>query len=260
MVERADPHPPDLDHRPGGVGGIDFALHPGRLDTESRDVGFFAYVDLATGGIGFAHTAGVGPTPVTVEADIDSDQNTFAGPSVSFDSSENFFVAYVFIVKTGSPQDTVSVRLKSVVDIEKGTFSNPPAIIDGPSRALNVRTPTSIARTLFTGCVAYFDLASKTLKASIADPSVGQALLETVAANLNGFVTPSAAARQNQFRVAFADADAVKLASRSDAGVWTIETVEAVSAASPSLAYDNSGTANIAYSAGGKVRYARGSA
>src|SRR5882672_2952742 len=46
---------------PGGVGSVAFALHPGRLDTESRDVAYFVYVDLATDGVGFAHTGSLGP-------------------------------------------------------------------------------------------------------------------------------------------------------------------------------------------------------
>ena len=51
--------------------------------------------------------------------------------------------------------------------------------------------------------------------------------------------------------------DAVKLASRSPSGTWTVEAVDAVSAGSPSLAYDNAGTANIACVAGGTLKYAR---
>lgn len=243
------------DHHPGGVGAIDFALHPGRLDTESRDVGYFAYVDLASDGIGFAHTGSIGPTPVLVE-DQPHDTTQFAGPSASFDPSENFFIAYLGIFKSGSSQDSVSVRSKHIVDIEKGTFSNPPTIIDG-SQSINVRTQTSIVRTFSRGCLAYFDMASKTLKASVEDLTAGLSEIETVATNVTNNVTPSAAAKQSEFRVAYADADAMKLASRSEAGVWTIEAVEPVSGGAPSLAYDNAGTANIAYAAGAKLRYAR---
>ncbi len=240
------------DHRPGGVGAIDFALHPGRLDTESRDVGFFVYVDLATERIGFAHTAGIGPTPVTVQDDP-NDLIQFSGPSASFDPSENFFVAYLGIFQTGAPQDTVSVRSAHIVDIEKGTFSTP-TVIEG-SQFINVRRPTSIVRTFSGGCLAYFDIASKTLKASIN--SGGLSSIETVAANVGNIVTPSAAAKGSDFRVAYADIDAMKLASRSRSGDWTIEAVEAVSGGSPSLVYDNAGTANIAYAAGAKLKYAR---
>jgi len=81
--------------------------------------------------------------------------------------------------------------------------------------------------------------------------------IETVAANVNNIVTPSAAANRGDFRVAYSDTDAVKLASRSPSGTWTVEAVDAVSAGSPSLAYDNAGTANIAYVAGGALKYAR---
>jgi hypothetical protein len=240
------------DHRPSGVGVVDFALHPGRLDTESRDVGYFVYVDLATDGIGFAHTGSIGPTPVTVQDDP-NDLTLFAGPSAAFDPSENFFVAYVGIFQTGAPQDSVSVRATHVTDIETGAFSEP-TVIEG-SQFINVRRPTSIVRTFSDGCLAYFDIANKTLKASVS--SGGLSGIETVATNVSSIPTPSAAAKQNEFRVAYADTDAIKLASRSRSGVWTVEAVEAVSGGTPSLAYDNSGTANIAYAAGGRLRYAR---
>src|SRR6185436_3783975 len=82
------------DHGTGGVGTLHFSLHPGELDTESRDVAYFAYTDLATDGVGFAHTGNIGPTPVTVEVPL-NDLITFGNPSASFDPSENFFVGYV---------------------------------------------------------------------------------------------------------------------------------------------------------------------
>jgi hypothetical protein len=237
---------------PGGVAGVAFALHPGRLDTESRDVGFFAYTDLATDGIGFAHTGSIGPTPVTVQL-APNGLTSFADVSVSFDSSENFFVGYASFFHTGAPQDFVSVLETFVVDIEQGTFATP-TVIEG-SPFINVRRPTSIARTATDGCLAYFDMAGKTLKAFVA--SGGIARIETIAANVNNIVTPSAAAKGNDFRVAYADADAIKLASRDRFGDWTIEAVDAVSGGTPSLAYDNAGTANIAYVAGGKLKYGR---
>lgn len=239
------------DHRPGGVSTIDFALHPGRLDTESRDVAYFVYVDPATDGIGFAHTGNLGPTPVTVQDDP-NDLMVFGGPSAAFDPSEGYFVAYVGLFETGGPQDDISIRATNVVDIESGTFS-PPAVIEG-SPFINVRRPTSIVRTFSGGCLAYFDIASKTLKAHVM--SIGFARLEAVATNINNIVTPSAAAQGDEFRVAYADSDGVKLASRSRTGTWTVETVDAVSAGSPSLAYDNAGRTSIAYVAGGELKYA----
>jgi hypothetical protein len=239
------------DHRPSGVGSIAFALNPGRLDPESRDVAFFVYVDLATDGIGFAHTGSIGPTPVTVQDDP-NDLFTFGEPSATFDPSEGFFVAYVGFFHTGAPQDTVSVRATLITDIEKGTFAAPAVIED--SQFINVRS-TSIVRTFSDGCIAYFDIAGKTLKASVSQ--IGSSSIETVAANVNNIVTPSAAANRGDFRVAYADTDAIKLASRSPSGVWTVEVVDAVSGGSPSLAYDNSGTANIAYAAGAQLKYAR---
>jgi hypothetical protein len=234
------------------VGEIAFALHPGRLDTESRDVGYFVYRNLTTDGIGFAHTGSLGPTPVTVQV-VETRVTTFGGPSTTFDPSEGFFVTYVGFFHTGAPQDSVSIRATVLTDIEKGTFADP-AVIDN-SPLLNVRRPTSIVRTFSDGCIAYFDVASKTLKASVS--SGGASAIETVATNINSVITPSAAVKGADFRIAYADIDGVKLASRSRSGVWAVEVVDAASAGSPSLAYDKSGTANIAYAAGGTLKYAR---
>jgi hypothetical protein len=234
------------------AGNIEFLLHPGRLDTESRDVGYFVYVDGASRGIGFAHTGNIGPTPVTVELDP-NERTDFAGPSAAFDSSENFFVAYTGITSTGAPADTIDVKSSHVVDIEQGTFSVPSVIEETPQ--INVRSDTSIVRTEFGGCVAYFDMANKTVKASVF--SGGAFGIETVATGVVVNDAPSAAKQRGQFRVAYADTGAIKLASRASSGAWTSEVVEAVGGRSPSLAFDNAGTANIAYVNGTKLRFAR---
>ena len=242
----------DPQHQPGGIANVALALHPGRTDPASRDAAYFVYVDLGSDGIGFAHT-GAGRTPTTVQMDPNH-MTTFSGPSAVFDPSENFFVAYVGIFETGSPQDSILIRTAHLTDNIQSAFSTP-LVVDG-SRSINVRRATSIARTSGSACIAYFDSASKTLKAAIN--LSGIAGIEPIATNINTFVTPSAAAaRFGDFRVAYADVDAVKLASRGQLPDWTVETVDAVSAGPVSLAYDSSGTAHIAYVAGGKVKYAR---
>src|SRR6476469_3958764 len=109
------------DHATGGIGTVHFSLHPGELDTESRDVAYFVYTDLATDDIGFAHTGNIGPTPVPVQVSSSShDLTTFGHPSASFDPSENYFVGYIRFFETGSPQKDVAVRETHVVDIEQG--------------------------------------------------------------------------------------------------------------------------------------------
>jgi len=239
--------------RPGGVDGIAFALHPGRLDRESRDVGYFVYTDLVHDGIGFAHTGNLGPTPVTVQED-QNDLLKFGHSSATFDPSENFFVGYIGFFRSGSSQDTVSVRSTHITNIETGTFADPTVIESSPF--INVKRSTSIVRTFGGGCLAYFDIANKTLKARVSSVGSGVERIETVAANINAIVTPSAAQNRGAFRVAFADTDAIKLASRSQSGNWTVEIVDGVSGGTPSVAYDNSGKANIAYAVGGKLKYA----
>jgi len=238
----------------GGVDGVAFALHPGRLDPSQRDVPFFAYTDLATGGLGFAHS-GIGPSPVAVDIDHGPTRTEFGHASATFDPSEGFFFAYVGSANLGAPNPQVSVRSAFVVDIEQGTISQVQTLEQ--SESINVIS-TGLARTAFEGCIAYFDLASKTVKSQFLSPDVPRS--EIIETNINS--GPPSAAQNGAiaapaFRVAYADANAVKLASRNQFGDWTVEIVDPVSGISPSLAYDNSGTAHLAYAAGGKLKYAR---
>lgn len=240
------------DHQPGGVSGLAFALAPGRLDPQERDAAFFAYVDLASGGIGFAHTGNVGPTPVKVEwSDGPPGLMSFGFPSAAFDPGEVFVIAYVGFQHSGSPQDNVSIRYTWITDIDKGKFATPGALEQSPQ--INVRTTPSAVRSATGDCVAYFDMANKTLKAFCGE--FGQARIETIASNINNNASPSAAVKDPNFRVAYADSGVMKLASRDQFGDWTVETVDAVSGGSPSLVYDKAGNANIAYEAGAKVKY-----
>jgi hypothetical protein len=180
--------------------------------------------------------------------------NSFLGPSAVFDGSENFFASYLSIFDTGSPQARVSVLATQLTDDTKGTFS-PPRMIDG-SQLLNVRRPISMAQIAGGSCIAYCDNTSKTMKAAVS--LLGGSDIETIASNVNTFITPSAAVgKSSNFRVAYADHDGVKLASRSQLPEWTVDTVDAVSAGPVSLAYDNSSTAHVAYVASGGVKYAR---
>lgn len=228
------------------IGAVHFSLRP------SNDVAHFVYTDLATDGIGFAHNGSLGPTPVPVHV-ASSDLVTFGHPSAAFDSSENFDVGYVKFFETGGPQNDISVLGTTMVGVQPVTFSQPVVVDDSPNLAVN--RPTSIVKTDFRECLAYFDVASKTLKASVSEAGLGS--IETVATNIKNVVTPSAAANGNAFRIAFADFDAVKLASRDRFGTWTLEVVDPVFGGPPSLAYDSGGTANIAYVTRGSLKYAR---
>ena len=113
--------------------------------------------------------------------------------------------------------------------------------------------PTSIAGETGSQCVACFDAADGTLKATIQDSGV--TAHETVARNVAATV-PSAAKHRGLFRIAFADDNKVKLASRNRLATWTIETVDAAGGAMPSLAYDSVSNCHIGYVAGGTLKYA----
>lgn len=57
-------------------------------------------------------------------------------------------------------------------------------------------------------------------------------------------------------RIAFADDNKVKLASRDRSANWTVETVDPAGGAMPSLAYDNEDHCHIGYVSGGTLKYA----
>jgi hypothetical protein len=232
-------------HPPGPVFNVAFALRPGRHDPENRDVAYFAYVDPMTDGIRFAHTGNFGPTPIDVEFGA-TDQTQYANPAVTFDLSDNFFLAYVGRWDGGGPAET-SVRLTHIT--MQGAF--PQSQVLEASQSINVRRAPSIARTFSDTCVAYFDSASKTVKAFVSGG------VEAVTGNVNTIFTPSAAMNANGgFSIAYTDTNGVNLASRSASGVWTIEVVDVVAGAgAPSLAYHNA-TAHIAYAANGRMKYA----
>jgi hypothetical protein len=183
----------------------------------------------------------------------DNNQVEFGHPSATFDSSGNFFIGYAKFFETGGPENDVTVLGTNMVGAQPVTFSPPVVVDDSPHLAIN--RPTSIVRTLFGGCLAYFDVASKTLKASVSASGISE--LETVATDVKNAITPSAAVNGNAFRIAFSDLEAVKLASRNQSGIWAVETVDPVFGQTPSLAYDKSGTAHIAYVKNGALKYGR---
>lgn len=184
--------------------------------------------------------------------EIPNDNSSFGGPSAAFDSSENFFIACVGVFHGGAPRDSFSIRQTHIVDIEKGTLAT--ATVIEASQLIDVTSGTSVARSGFGGCLAYLDMASKTLKASVS--SGASSSIEIVATGVDKNDTPSAAVKRGEFRVAYADSGGIKLASRSNSGNWTSEIVTAATGGCPSLAHDNSGTAKIAYAVGSRLIYA----
>ena len=141
-------------HADNSIGAVHLSLNP------RNDLAHFIYTDLATHGIGFAHTGNLGPTPVPVHVAA-NDLTRFGHPSAAFDPSGNLFVGYIKIFQTGGPQNDISILETHMVGVQPVTFSVPDVIDDSTNLAVN--RPTSIVRTFLRGCLAYFDFASKTL-------------------------------------------------------------------------------------------------
>jgi hypothetical protein len=248
----------------GGISGLALVVHPGQQIPELRDTPHFAYSDLGSLGVGYARL-GSEPSPIIVEIEDSSGgtgtiTHTFGFPSMVFDpETEEILIAYVGFVDEGGPT-AVSVRRKKILDPQAGTVS-PVTVFVESSTSINVSSPTSIARTggiIAATCISYFDSANKTLAASFFEAEVPDPIIETIESGVNSSipVALSAAANKGQFRVAYADANAIKLASRSRSGTWTVEVVDPVGGVLPSLAYDIFGRASVAYEQGGKLKYA----
>ena len=245
--------------RPAGIAAFDMGVHPGRLTPELRDIPQLVYADLTTGDLGYTQIGGTSHAPMSI-AQIGKDEEKAATQtglhaSMTFDpGSEEMHIAYVSHVEQESVT-LVTLRRKRIIGTQPLALS--PATDIEKSEAINVLS-TSIVRTGFSTCIAYFDLASRSVKAFFESADLpGCGRIEPVDSNIGATVEVSAAANRGQFRITYADANAIKLASRDRVGAWAVESVEAVSGKLPSLAYDNAGTANLAYATGGALKFAR---
>jgi hypothetical protein len=116
---------------------------------------------------------------------------------------------------------------------------------------------TSIASDL-SWCVAFGDFTGQTLNASFQDASLAEPHKEIVAAATFPVVSSVAKAPGKDFRIAYGDDNKLKLASRNQVGEWTVELVDSEGGDMPSLSYERSGSAHIAYAAGQRLKYAKG--
>ena len=112
---------------------------------------------------------------------------------------------------------------------------------------------TSIVGETGRQCIACYDGSDRTLKANIQESGV--VAHETVTKDIAATV-PSAAKHRGLYRIAFADDNKVKLASRDRLTHWTIEVVDAAGGAMPSLVYDNADNCHIGYVSGSTLKYA----
>lgn len=143
--------------------------------------------------------------------------------------------------RLGSEPSPITVEVEDSADSRPLTFGFPAMAFDPETEEIHI----AYVGILTQGGPAPF---VSVRRKKIPDPLKGTVSAQTIAL--------SAAANRGQFRVAYADANAIKLASRSRSGAWTVEVVDSMSGVLPSLAYDNLGTASLAYEQGGQLKYA----
>lgn len=245
---------------PRGVVNISLKLHPGRLSadlstTELKDAPTLGFHDLTSVSLAYARRVDGKFKPAVVAStaslatalDDSGVASTGMNLSMAFDRlSESLHLAY-----SSRVAEVQRLRRKRILDTTAGDLSSSDLLADDRI----VVGATSIAKGEGTTCVAFADITNRQLKAWVELFDLPEPSRELIAADVPGTV-PSVALNRGEFRVAYADNDNPKLASRDRFGKWSLEVIDPAGGAMPSLAYDKRGNAHIAYVAGSTLKYA----
>ncbi|MFD3997111.1 hypothetical protein [Streptomyces sp. NPDC058583] len=239
---------------PRGAQHISLRLHPGRFDSGLRDTPHLSYHDLF-----HPRLAYVAKTPEdgrltwkghVEEVDYPGDPHD-AGlhSSLVFDADETIGIAYF-----DDRADTYQ-RPKLAM---RGDFEWAKELLDGTTARGEFASmvPGLVGRD----AIGYYDVENKQIAVWIRDRAEPPARREVVARDVPRGAKPSLAATPTHaLRVAYVDAGGLRVALRSANDTWDVTTLDtATTAAWPSLAYDQTGAAHIAWVSGGTLKYARG--
>jgi hypothetical protein len=222
---------------------ISFVIHPGPFTTELRDTPHFLFRDGSQNGLGYTRL--INGEFETVKISPEATESGMFTSAVVDRNSEEINIAYVANLADPAHQMMHFIRVMDptaqVLSIDKGTLSVAPQL--GKGRYIRL---TSIAGETGRNCIACYDATDRTLKAFVQESGVvsHEKIVQNVGRN------------RGLYRVAFADANKMKLASRDRFLNWTIETVDATGGAMPSLAYDKANNCHIGYVAGTTLKYA----
>jgi hypothetical protein len=229
---------------------ISFLLHPGRFTPELRDTPHFLFHDGSHEALGYTRL--INGVFKTLSIDPEATESGMFSSAAVVEGSDEINIAYVANLADPVKQMLHTMRIIDPsarrLSVDEGTLS-----VSQPLGAGVFIRPTSLAGEPGRQCVACHDSAERTLKANIQDSGVIS--FETVARDVAGTV-PSAAKHLGLYRIAFADGNTVKFASRDRQANWSIEIIDATGGAMPSLAYDNAKNCHIGYVAGTTLKYA----
>ena len=245
-----------------------FKLHPGRLTPELRDTPHFVYKDMSGPNLGYTRMFGGRLEAATVD-DRDA-ENRAADDTGAFDDglhtslafddlSEELRIAYFDQQNLHGGFPIQKLFLARIVDVEADIISRKTAVVSLLDSDSILGTCSSLTSANGNIHIAYVDLTNHILKAFVKDFDLPEPRKETVATVVTRTV-PSAADKGGGFVIAYSDDNKLKMASRDKFGTWSVEVVDPSGGAMPSLTFDKFGNANIAYTVGQALKYARGAA
>lgn len=229
---------------------LSFVLHPGRFTPELRDTPHFLFHDGSDTALGYARLFNGDFKTQSISSEA-TESGMFSSAVVD-PGSEEINVAYVANLADPATQMRHSIRIRDplvkTLSVDDGSLS----VTEKLGVGVFIRH-TSIAGETGRNCVACFDAQTNALKAVVQES--GFTAQEIIAPNVAATV-PSAAKHLGFYRVAFADDNKTKLASRNRLGNWSVEIVDAAGGAMPSLGYDLENNCHIGYVAGTALKYA----
>ncbi|WOX23716.1 hypothetical protein [Streptomyces solicathayae] len=238
---------------PRGARHISLGLHPDRFGSGLKDTPHLAYHDMFHTGLGYAAKVPDDDGHVTWKGHVkevdnpDSPHDAGLYTSLVFDADETISIAY-FDDRAGEFQ-----RLKLAVQGEFAWEKNVVGDGTGLGECASM-APGLVGRD----AVGYYDVTNKCVTVWIRDRDEPPPRKEVVAADVPRGARPSTAATPTHaLRVAY-EHSGLRFAVRTANDTWEVQTVDTAPAAWPSLAYDGSGTAHLAYVSGGALKYARG--
>lgn len=243
-------------NEPGGVNGLAFALHPGRLTPELKDTPHIITSDQSSDALVYMRLVDGALKRVVVTEPVDlgdvDHSSTGLHSSMMFDAlGEIIHMAYVEQVG-----DTSRIKLRRIMEPGGASFSDEFLFDSGRFFVC----ATSVFSE-FETWIAYCNITDLTL--TVASNVSGIDLSEKVA-DVQGRTVPSMA--RNEFlggrpeetlRIAYSDRERLKLASRRRGQGWLVEEIDDAAPGAPSLAYDRTAKGHLAYTVGTTLKYVK---
>jgi hypothetical protein len=249
---------------PGGATDYGLRLHFRPNTPELQNTPHLVFRDLLTGSIGYARkvrlSGDAGPKFRLLEAArANSPIFEMSSSSMAFDEFAGAFrITYVedHSGQNLDPPALHRVWTKLIIDPLEGTLSEPRQLAQGH---FNVIRQSAVTANAPSFCVSYHNATDKKLIAHYTVLGLIDAVTEELADTSNAVCPSAATTSMGKYRVAFDDADGLKLARQVTDAQWAIDVIDpaATTNACPSLVYEKIDLeAHLGYTVGGALKYA----